>query len=374
MIHNETAPAPSSTEMMPDITPAITPRTSGGKVVIAGPCSAESEAQTLRTATELHSLAGVDMFRAGLWKPRTRPGCFEGCGAEGLAWLKEVKRVTGLPVATEVASAAHVEAALDAGIDAVWLGARTTTNPFAVQEIAYAVGPHAGRVAVLVKNPANPDLDLWIGAIQRLYNAGVRRMSAIHRGFSVYGPSEYRNPPQWSIPIELRRRLPHLQLIFDPSHTGGRRELVAPLARQAYELGFDGLIVESHCCPDCALSDASQQVTPEELASILHSLVAPQQGEPTSRMAELRASIDRLDAELLEVLARRMEISDEIGHLKKENNISVLQPRRYETLMESRLACADRLGLDRKMVGTLLSAIHAESVRRQLLMRGDDTN
>lgn len=338
-------------------------------MVISGPCSAESRAQTLATARQLKDQCDIDMFRAGLWKPRTRPGCFEGCGSEGLAWLQEVKRTTGLPVATEVASAAHVEAALEAGVDALWLGARTTTNPFAVQEIADALAPHADSVAVFVKNPANPDLDLWIGAMQRLYNAGVRRMSAIHRGFSVYGPSAYRNPPQWSIPIELRRRMPGLQLIFDPSHTGGRRDLVAPLSREAYALGYDGLIVESHCSPECALSDAAQQLKPADLADILRSLVAPLQGEPTDRMDQLRAVIDRLDTELLDVLARRMEVSDEIGRLKQANNISVLQPRRYTALMDSRLAYAGRLGLDDKMVEALFSAIHAESVRRQLKMR-----
>lgn len=355
--------------MMPGITPAIEPKRPGGKVVIAGPCSAESREQTLATARQLKDQCDIDMFRAGLWKPRTRPGCFEGCGSEGLAWLQEVKRTTGLPVATEVASAAHVEAALEAGVDALWLGARTTTNPFAVQEIADALAPHADSVAVFVKNPANPDLDLWIGAMQRLYNAGVRRMSAIHRGFSVYGPSTYRNPPQWSIPIELRRRMPGLQLIFDPSHTGGRRDLVAPLSREAYALGYDGLIVESHCTPECAMSDAAQQLKPADLADILRSLVAPLQGEPTDRMDQLRAVIDRLDTELLDVLARRMEVSDEIGRLKQANNISVLQPRRYTALMDSRLAYARRLGLDPKMAEALFAAIHAESVRRQLKMR-----
>lgn len=366
-------PAEGSRDMMPDIVPALTAPDCQSKVVIAGPCSAESEQQTLRTATELNGLGMVHMFRAGLWKPRTRPGCFEGCGAEGLPWLKKVKELTGLPVATEVATSAHVQAAVEAGIDAIWLGARTTVNPFAVQEIADTLARCGTDVAVFVKNPATPDLELWIGAMQRLYNAGVRRMSAIHRGFSVYGPSEYRNPPQWSVPIELHRRMPHLQLIFDPSHTGGRRDMVAVLAREAYNLGFDGLIVESHCEPDTALSDAAQQITPAQLDEVLRSLVAPLPGEPDMRIKELRAGIDRLDSELLEVIARRMQLSDEIGQLKMHSNIPVLQPSRYDDLMKTRLMLADKLGLDSAMVSAILRAIHAASVSRQLRQRDPGT-
>lgn len=277
-----------------------------------------------------------------------------------------------MKVATEVASAAHLEAAISGGIDVIWLGARTTTNPFAVQEIADAISRHAGKISVLVKNPANPDLELWIGAIQRLYNAGVRHISAIHRGFSIYGPSAYRNPPQWHIPIELHRRIPNIQLIFDPSHTGGRRELVKPLASQAYELGFDGLIIESHCNPACALSDAAQQITPQRLGEILATLETPRHGTPTARMAELRSRIDYLDSQLLETLAQRMRLTDEIGKLKMENDIPVLQPDRYETLMQSRVAQAHSLGIDSRFISSLLASLHEESVRRQLAMRDSE--
>lgn len=356
--------------VFPDIIPAVVPQQSHAKVVIAGPCSAESRDQVIETATALKESGKVDLFRAGIWKPRTRPGGFEGCGSEGLKWLQEVKAATGLKTATEVATAQHVMEAADAGIDTIWLGARTTTNPFAVQEIADALSEMPDRFGILVKNPANPDLDLWIGAIQRIYNSGARRISAIHRGFSVYGTSPYRNPPQWHIPIELHRKMPELQLIFDPSHTGGKRDLVAPLAREAYELGFDGLIIESHCNPDCALSDAAQQITPSELKYILENLVFKPAGEPTQRMAELRSRIDCLDSQLLDVIAQRMELTDEIGRLKLDNGIPVLQPQRYETLMETRVAEAENLGIDRKFMSSLLAILHEESVKRQLALKG----
>ena len=365
MIHNST----ETTATLSGISPAVAPASAGAKVIIAGPCSAETREQTLATASGLTN-AGIDLFRAGLWKPRTRPGGFEGCGEEGIGWLQEVKEKTGLKVATEVASAHHVEAAIKGGIDVIWLGARTTTNPFAVQEIAEAIARFGTeQTGVLVKNPANPDLELWIGAIQRIYNAGIRRISAIHRGFSVYGPSAYRNPPQWHIPIELHRRIPELQLIFDPSHTGGKKELVKPLAREAYELGFDGLIIESHCNPQCALSDAAQQIPPQELAEILATLGTPQQIPPTTRMAELRSRIDCIDSQLLQVLAQRMKLTDEIGKLKMDNGIAVLQPTRYDALMKSRVAEAESLGIDKEFISSLLSSLHAESVRRQLKMR-----
>lgn len=356
--------------VLPDIIPAVAPRQGQTKVIIAGPCSAESRDQVMETATALKDSGKVDLFRAGIWKPRTRPGGFEGCGSEGLKWLQEVKAVTGMKTATEVATPHHVAEAADAGIDTIWLGARTTTNPFAVQEIADALSEMPDRFGILVKNPANPDLDLWIGAIQRIYNSGARRISAIHRGFSVYGTSPYRNPPQWHIPIELHRKMPELQLIFDPSHTGGKRELVVPLAREAYELGFDGLIIESHCNPACALSDAAQQITPSELKYILENLVLIPAGEPTQRMAELRSRIDCLDSQLLDVIAQRMKLTDEIGQLKLDNGIPVLQPQRYETLMETRVAEAENLGIDRKFMSSLLAILHEESVKRQLALKG----
>ncbi len=354
--------------MLTDIIPAVLPMHGKAKVIIAGPCSAESREQIIETASALNATGKVDLFRAGIWKPRTRPGGFEGCGSKGLEWLREAKAATGLKTAIEVASAAHVKEAADSDIDVIWLGARTTTNPFAVQEIADTLSEMPDRFGVLVKNPANPDIDLWIGAIHRIYNAGVRRLSAIHRGFSVYGPSPYRNPPQWHIPIELHRRLPGIQLIFDPSHTGGKRELVRPLAREAYELGFDGLIIESHCNPQCALSDAAQQITPAELKELLDTLIPKQAGEPTTRMAELRSRIDCLDSRLLEIIAQRMALTDEIGQLKLDNGIAVLQPQRYETLMETRVAEAESYGIDRRFRSSLLATLHEESVRRQLAL------
>lgn len=350
-------------QIFAEISPAIR-KEGGGKVLIAGPCSAETREQVVTTAEGVKR-AGADLFRAGLWKPRTRPGCFEGCGSQGLSWLKEVKLTTGMPVATEVATPTHVEEALKAGVDVLWIGARTTVNPFAVQEIAEALRGCAD-MAVLVKNPANPDLELWIGAMQRLYYAGVRRISAVHRGFSSYGKNYYRNPPQWHIPIELHRRMPQLQMICDPSHIGGRRELVAPLSREAYQLGFDGLIIECHCRPGEALSDAAQQLTPAELSDLMATLVVRPTGDASADLMMLRSRIDSLDDEFLAVLAKRMSLTDEVGRLKHANNIPVLQPERYEALMESRVAKAAELGLDRGFISRVLAAIHAESVARQL--------
>lgn len=353
----------SSTEpLLEGIVPAV-PAQTGSLAIIAGPCSAENRRQTLLTACGLAD-AGIRVFRAGLWKPRTRPGCFEGCGEEGLKWLREVKETTGMLTATEIASPRHAQRALESGVDILWIGARTTTNPFAVQEIAEAL--KGTDAAVMVKNPANPDLDLWIGALQRIYNAGIRRLSAVHRGFSVYGKQFYRNPPQWQIPIELHRRYPQLQLICDPSHIGGKRSLIASLAQQAVDLGFDGLIIESHCNPESALSDASQQVTPESLRDILHSVVVRTNAGPDDTLMALRRQIDTIDSELLDLLAKRMKVAVEIGHLKKSNNLPVLQPERYENLMKARVDEAEAMGLDRDFIASLLASIHAESVRRQL--------
>ncbi|MDE6770821.1 MAG: 3-deoxy-7-phosphoheptulonate synthase, partial [Muribaculaceae bacterium] len=244
----------------------------GSPLIMAGPCSAETEEQVLSTARQL-ALGGVKIFRAGIWKPRTKPGGFEGIGKEGLQWLKRVKEETGMLVATEVAMRRHVEEALEAGVDILWIGARTSANPFAMQEIADAIKDAGVDIPVLVKNPVNPDLELWIGALERLYNAGVRRLGAIHRGFSFYGKSIYRNPPQWHIPIELHRRIPELPIIVDPSHMGGKRELIGPLSQQALDMKFSGLMIESHCNPDEAWSDKNQQLTPDILRIVLGSLV-----------------------------------------------------------------------------------------------------
>lgn len=339
-------------------------------MVIAGPCSAETEEQVLTTARELHS-GGISIFRAGIWKPRTKPGGFEGVGVPGLEWLRKVKEITGMAVATEVATKAHVEAALAAGIDLLWIGARTSANPFAMQEIADALAEAKADVAVLVKNPVNPDLELWIGALQRIYNAGIRRLGAIHRGFSAYGKHLYRNLPQWRIPIELRRRYPQLPIICDPSHIGGKRELVGPLAQQALDMGFDGLIIESHCDPDCALSDKDQQVTPEVLNFILNTLVYRHGNSTTESLALLRQQIDRLDNELLEVLSKRMEVSRDIGQFKKEHRMPVLQTARYDSIMNSRVKTAQEMGMSGDFMRIILAAIHEESVRQQIEVFND---
>ncbi len=339
-------------------------------LIIAGPCSAETEQQVLATARELHA-GGISIFRAGIWKPRTKPGGFEGVGVPGLEWLKKVKEETGMAVSTEVATKAHVAAALEAGIDLLWIGARTSANPFAMQEIADALAEANADVAVLVKNPVNPDLELWIGALQRIYNAGIRRLGAIHRGFSAYGKHLYRNLPQWRIPIELRRRYPSLPIICDPSHIGGKRELVAPLSQQALDMGFDGLIIESHCDPDCALSDKNQQVTPEVLNYILNTLVYRHSNATTESLSLLRQQIDRLDNELLEVLSKRMEVSRDIGQYKKEHRIPVLQAARYDTIMNSRVKTAQEMGMSGDFMRIVLSAIHEESVRQQIEVFND---
>lgn len=332
-------------------------------IVIAGPCSAETEEQVMATAREL-AKNGVKIFRAGIWKPRTKPGGFEGVGEQGLAWLRRVKDETGMLVATEVATKQHVKAALVAGVDVLWIGARTSANPFAMQEIADAL---AGvDVPVLVKNPVNPDLELWIGAMQRLYNAGLRRIGAIHRGFSAYGKHLYRNMPQWHIPIELRRRLPNLTIFCDPSHIGGKRELVAPLSQQAMDMGFDGLIIESHCEPDSAWSDKSQQVTPEVLNFILHTLVVRDSVQTTESLALLRQQIDQIDSELLEALSKRMRVSREIGQYKKEHSMPVVQTGRYDDILNSRARSAEELGMSGEFMKVVYQAIHEESVRQQI--------
>ncbi len=332
-------------------------------VVIAGPCSAETEEQVMETAKDL-AKNGVGIFRAGIWKPRTKPGGFEGVGSVGLTWLQEVKKETGMLVATEVANKQHVEEALNAGVDVLWIGARTSANPFAMQEIADSLV--GADVPVLVKNPVNPDLELWIGAMQRIYNAGIRQIGAIHRGFSAYGKHLYRNMPQWHIPIELRRRIPELTLICDPSHIGGKRELVAPLSQQAMDMGFDGLIVESHCDPDSAWSDKSQQVTPEVLNFILNMLVVRDTTQTTESLTLLRQQIDQIDNDLLEALSKRMRISREIGQYKKEHSMPVVQTGRYDDILNSRAAAAEELGMNGDFMKTVYQAIHEESVRQQI--------
>lgn len=348
------------------------PDHSSGIIIIAGPCSAESEEQTLTTARQL-AAGGIRIFRAGVWKPRTKPGGFEGRGAVALEWLRKVKEETGMAIATEIANRRHLEEALAAGVDAVWIGARTSANPFAVQEIADALAllPDTVRdsLTVMVKNPVNPDLELWIGAIERIYQAGIRRLGAIHRGFSSYGKHLYRNQPRWAIPIELNRRIPELPLLFDPSHVGGRRDFVAGLAHQAVDMNFEGLIIESHCNPDCALSDAAQQVTPAELDKIIKSLNRRISAPSSQNLDDLRSKLDSIDGELLELLAKRMNISREIGRYKQLHNLPVVQTARYKDLMESRVSDGEKLDLSADFVRTILATIHEESVRQQIELK-----
>ena len=329
----------------------------------SGPCSAESEEQVLQTAHELKK-AGIKIFRAGIWKPRTKPGGFEGVGVIGLPWLKKVKEQTGMYTAVEVATERHVFEALKHNVDILWIGARTTANPFAMQEIADAL--KGVDIPVLVKNPVNPDLELWIGGIERLYNAGITRLGAIHRGFSSYDKKIYRNLPAWHIPIELRRRMPNLPIICDPSHIGGKRELISPLCQQSMDLGFDGLIVETHCNPNAAWSDKDQQITPETLQLILETLVIRDTTQSTENLSSLRHQIDQMDDQLLELLAKRMRISGEIAQYKKENNMPVLQAGRYDEILTNRIKQGGDMNMSGEFIKTVFEDIHEESVRHQI--------
>ena len=350
--------------MMKDLQSIISQSIDNKPMIIAGPCSAETEEQVMNTAINLAN-NGIKYFRAGIWKPRTKPGGFEGVGVEGLAWLKRVKEETGMYTCTEVATKAHVEAALEADIDILWIGARTSANPFAMQEIADALVGHEDKI-VLVKNPVNPDIELWIGALQRIYNAGIRKLGAIHRGFSAYGKHLYRNMPQWHIPIELHRRIPNLPIFCDPSHIGGLRELIAPISQQAIDMGFEGLIIESHCDPDCAWSDKSQQVTPDVLNYILNTLVVRATSQSTENLNLLRQQIDELDNDLIEVLSKRMRVCREIGQYKKEHHMQVVQTGRYDDILKSRIKLAEEMGMSGDFMKTVLQAIHEESVRQQI--------
>lgn len=332
-------------------------------IVIAGPCSAETEEQVMTTARQLKQ-KGCHMFRAGVWKPRTKPGGFEGNGEAALPWMKAVKDETGMLVATEVAKPEHVELCLKYGIDILWIGARTAANPFAMQDLADSL--QGVDVPVFVKNPVNPDLELWIGAMERINQAGVKRMAAIHRGFSSYDKKIYRNLPMWQIAMELHRRVPNLPIICDPSHIGGRRELIAPLCQQAMDLGFDGLLVESHCCPDEAWSDAKQQVTPDVLDYILSLLVVRDEHSTTEGITLLRKQIDELDNELMELLAKRMRVCREIGQYKKEHNMTVFQANRYNEILEKRGAQGSLLGMDAEFIARVFEGVHEESVRQQM--------
>lgn len=335
-------------------------------IIIAGPCSAESEQQLFETARALKS-AGVEVLRAGIWKPRTRPNCFEGVGSEGLRWMQRVQRELGMKTSTEVANVKHVYEALKSGVDMLWIGARTSANPFAMQEIADAL--KGTDIPVLVKNPVNPDVELWIGALERLNMAGLKKIGIIHRGFSTYGKAKYRNTPQWQLPIEIRRRFPDMLMICDPSHISGKREYIQEISQQAMDLGFDGLIVESHICPEIALSDAAQQVTPTALSEILSKLIIrdvdTENLEYKENIDELRACIDELDDELIDVLSKRMKVSDEIGKYKKQNNITILQQGRWEKILEKVFNKGAEKGLDNEFIEKIFKAIHQASIDRQ---------
>jgi chorismate mutase len=335
-------------------------------LVIAGPCSAETEEQILKIAHELKN-SDVSIFRAGIWKPRTRPGGFEGVGAIGLKWLQKAKAETGLLMATEVANATHVKLALEHDIDVVWIGARTTVNPFAVQEIADALA--GTNNIVLVKNPVNPDLALWIGGVERLYNAGIKNLGVIHRGFSTYEKTKYRNIPEWQIAIELQSKFPDLVLICDPSHITGRRDMIQEVSQQALDLNYDGLIIETHIDPDNAWSDAAQQVTPNVLKQIFEDLkvkeISVDADSYNTEMIKLRANIDVADSKLLEILGNRMKVAEQIGALKKINNVAVLQNKRWNEILGKMILDGEEKGLSEEFILRLFKAIHQESISHQ---------
>jgi chorismate mutase len=335
-------------------------------LVIAGPCSAETEEQVLQIATELKN-SDVTIFRAGIWKPRTRPGGFEGVGAVGLKWLQKAKESTGLLMAIEVASAAHVKLALDHDIDVLWIGARTTVNPFAVQEIAEAL--EGTDKIVLIKNPVNPDLSLWIGGLERLYNANIKKLGVIHRGFSTYEKTKYRNNPEWQIAIDLQNRFPDLPLICDPSHITGKRSMIKEVAQQALDLNYDGLMIETHCDPDNAWSDAAQQITPSVLKQLFLDLkvrkTTDDANDYNQRMTTLRMQIDGYDEKLLEIIGNRMQIVDQIGMLKKEKNVAILQNQRWNEILLKMTTEGKEMGLSPDFIMQLFKAIHQESINHQ---------
>lgn len=335
--------------------------------VIAGPCSAETKEQVMETAKGLKNL-GINVFRAGIWKPRTHPGSFEGIGVEGLGWMQQVKKEYGLKISTEVASERHVFECIKFGVDLVWLGARTTANPFLVQEIADAL--RGTDIPVLVKNPVNPDLDLWIGALERLNRAGIKKLGVIHRGFSTFEKIQYRNDPQWQVAIELRSRFPELPFFVDPSHMGGSKDYIQEISQRSLDLGFEGLMIESHCNPTCALSDAKQQLTPEELRDLLYNKITVRDSDSDSpqwkeNIDQLRAKIDVLDENLLYTLASRMKVSRQIGQYKKDNNIAILQTSRWDAVLAKVVEKGREYDLSEKFLTAVFNAIHEASVDAQ---------
>jgi chorismate mutase len=347
------------------IRPAVA-RREGRPVIIAGPCSAETEEQVMTTARAL-AAQDIDLFRAGIWKPRTRPGMFEGIGTEGLGWLKRVKEETGLKVTTEVASTQHVFDALKYGVDVLWIGARTTVNPFSVQEVADAL--KGTKIPVIIKNPVNPDLKLWMGAIERIYKAGIENIAVIHRGFSYYGDTKYRNVPRWQIAIELKRQLPDIQIIVDNSHICGNRHMLQAVAQQAFDLNYDGLMTEVHPDPDKAWSDAEQQITPDVFKKMMDELIlrAPSTNDPEylENIDHLRNEIDEMDEELINILGNRMKIAQKIGSYKKRNNIAILQTDRWSEILDKALSKGNKKGLSNEFIESILRAIHDESISHQ---------
>ncbi len=340
-------------------------------LIISGPCSAETEEQVIRTAGELAERGIIDVLRAGIWKPRTKPGLFEGVGEPGLKWLVNAKKETGLPLAVEVATAKHVEEALKHGIDILWIGARTTVNPFSVQEIADAL--KGIDVPVLVKNPINPDLELWSGAIERLQKVGLSHIGMIHRGFSSYGNTEYRNAPMWHLPIEMKRRYPEMLLLCDPSHICGNRTLLQKVAQKSIDLDFGGLMIESHIDPDNAWSDAKQQITPQQLMDMLNALIwrVKHESNDATELALLRERIDQVDDELLSLLGRRMLIADKIGEYKKDNNLTILQADRWNEILERAMDKGESLILSKEFLIKYFDAVHMESISHQNKIMND---
>ena len=336
-------------------------------LIISGPCSAETEEQVLETAKRLAATGKVDVLRAGIWKPRTKPGLFEGIGVKGLPWLVQARKETGLPIAVEVATDKHVEDALQFDVDILWIGARTTVNPFSVQEVADAL--RGTNVPVLIKNPINPDLELWSGAIERIQKAGVKEIGMIHRGFSNYGNMEYRNAPMWHLPIEMKRRFPDMLLISDPSHICGNRLMLQSVSQKSIDLDFDGLMLESHIDPDNAWSDAKQQVTPERLKEILEALVW--RSENTTKedfitaLATLREQINHIDDELMTLIGQRMKVADKIGAYKKDNNITILQTNRWNEILDKAVSKGESLGLSKEFIIRYFDAVHLESISHQ---------
>ncbi len=338
--------------------------------IISGPCSAETEEQTLETCRRLAATGLVDVLRAGVWKPRTNPGSFEGVGLKGLAWMSAAKAETGLPIAVEVATSKHVESALEFGVDMLWIGARTTVSPFAIQDIADALRGNKD-IVVLIKNPMNPDLALWAGAIARLENVGVdiKNIGLIHRGFSYFGHSKYRNAPMWHLVLEMRSRFPEMAMICDPSHICGTRQYLQEVSQAAADMRYDGLIIESHICPDKALSDAAQQVTPDGLEELVKGIRwrADSTDDPefAKALSVFRSEIDQIDSEVFDLLSRRMKVAEQIGRVKRDNNVAILQGGRWTSIVEKVVAQAQKLDLSEDFLKTVLEAIHIESINRQ---------